>query len=86
MPIERELAIPGARPGSPAARAVATYLAVGAQQPAVVGRLRAVAPFVAHPGGEVAWHAFDFRQLAELREQYKQDDLEELFFTLVASP
>ncbi len=35
----------------------------------MLGRLRAVAPVVASPGWEVAWHAFGSRQLAQLRDQ-----------------
>jgi integrase/recombinase XerD len=35
----------------------------------VLGRLRAVAPVVASPSCEVAWHAFGLRQFAHLRDQ-----------------
>jgi site-specific recombinase XerC len=72
VPTERttpsEIAIPGAKPGSPAARAVAAYLARLAPNShrAVLGRLRAVA--VLGPNGMVAWHTFDYPRLIQLRD------------------
>ena len=81
MRIERvppsEVAIPGARPGSPAARAVAAYLARLApnSRRAVLGRLRAVATVVASPGDGVAWHAIGYVRLARLRDQLQANGM-----------
>jgi integrase/recombinase XerD len=74
VPIEHtppsEIAIPASKPGSPAARAVAAYLARLAPNShrAVLGRLRAVASVLAGPNGTVAWHTFDYPRLIQLRD------------------
>ncbi|HLZ22358.1 MAG TPA: tyrosine-type recombinase/integrase [Ktedonobacterales bacterium] len=70
MPVERELAIPGARPGSPAARAVAGYLARLApnSRRAVLTHLRAASIALAGPGGAVPWHALGYQRLTWLRD------------------
>jgi len=81
VPIERappsEIAIPGARAGSPAARAVAAYLARLApnRRRAVLGRLRAVGTVVAGPRDGVAWHALGHAQLAQLRDQLQANGM-----------
>jgi hypothetical protein len=80
VPIERvapKIAIPGARPGSPAARAVGAHLARLApnSRRAVLGRLRAVATVVASPRDGVAWHALGYVRLAQLRDQLQANGM-----------
>jgi len=62
--------VPRAEPGSPAAQAVAAYLARLSPNShrTVLGRLRFVAPILGGPTGAVTWHTLGYRRVAWLRD------------------
>jgi site-specific recombinase XerC len=71
--VRTEISIPATKPGSPAAQAVASYLAQVAPNTRrfVLARLRKAAPLLAGPDQTVDWHTLNRARLGWLRDQLK---------------